>query len=168
MHEELWQPLVAPVLCRSLDLRPECLYSEVPTRDGSRADLVYAVQDRLIVFELKMGQHEAVTKLDNRALRQLRHYRSAANAVYLVSVVCPREWSIAYDGAVIRCDPLEAQALPAGVGWIGFDRLSLEAAVLHPAPELEPDREHKQFMVNHLLGRLQRASKQLKYLGAAG
>ena len=167
MHEELWQSLVGSALVRSLNLKPECLYAEVPTREGSRVDLLYATVGRLLAFELKMADDgEASRSLAPRDCRQLRHYRAACHAVYLVTVGGPRRYSLVHGGNVVHLEPLEAQLVPKGCGWIAFDRLSLEAHILVPAPELRPKDEDRQFVVDHLLTRLGRATKQLKALRA--
>lgn len=168
MHEELWQSLVAPALCRSMDLRPEGFHSEVPTRDGSRIDLLYTTRHKLIGFELKMGDPgEALRSLSARDLRQLRHFRAATHAVYLVTVACPRQYALTADGQTLRCEPLELQALPPGIGWVVFDRLSHDATVIAPAHEGDPKPEDRRFVVDHLLNRLSVASKHLKWhLGA--
>jgi hypothetical protein len=150
-----------------MGLAPECLFAEVPTRDGSIADFVYAANGRLLVFELKHADTgQAATSLATRDTRQLRHYKLAAHAVYLVTLCAPRAYSLSRDGQVVICDPLERQALPEGCGWITFDRLSVEATVLHPAPELRPDPEHREFVAAHLLARLTRAERQIKGLRA--
>lgn len=147
---------------------PECLFAEVPTREGSIADFVYAAGGKLTVFELKHADPgQAATTLSTRDLRQLRHYRQAAHAVYLVTLCAPRSYSLGPNGDVVVCDPLERQALPEGVGWITFDRLSVEATVLHPAAVLTPDAEHREFVVAHLLARLTKAERQLRALRAA-
>jgi len=163
VHEELWQPLVADALVRTLGLLPEHLHREVRTEDGSRADLVYVHQRRILSFELKMADPgQASVALDTRAVRQLRHFRDASDQVYLVTIGAPRAWNLVHDGAVVAVDPLEAQVLPEGVGWIAFDRLSLEVVVLKPAPELQPKASARRWLVNDLLGRVGRMQRMLQ------
>lgn len=165
MREELWQPLVGPALVRSLGLIPECIYAEVPTRDGSIADLVYTAHGRMVVFELKHAEEGQVgLGLGTRELRQLRHYKQAANAVYLVTLAAPRSYTLGRDGQTVIVEPLERQVVPEGVGWIAFDRLSIDATILVPAAELMPDMEHRQFMAAHLLARLSKAERNLQAL----
>lgn len=168
MREELWQPLVSAALVRSLNLSSECLFAEVPTQDGSIADFVYAAHGRLTVFELKHADPgQAATTLGTRDSRQIRHYVKSAHAVYVVTLCAPRTYSLSSDGRTVICEPLEAQIIPDGVGWITFDRLSVEATILRPAAELQPDSEHRDFVTAHLLARLTRAERQLKGLRVA-
>lgn len=154
--------MVARALVRTMGLHPENLFDEVPTFDGSRADLVYCAQGRLIVFELKVAEPgEVSTPLDARAVRQVRHYCQAADAVYLVTVGAPRIFELDVGGHVVRTGPLEAQALPTGVGWIAWDWHSQAATVLLPATDQKPRRDHREFLCDHLLGRLRRAEAAL-------
>lgn len=163
MNEELWHPLVAAALVRTLGLRPENLLPEVPTRDGSRADLVYVFQRRIVVFEVKMGEPgEVAAVLDARARRQLRHFDDGANAVYLVTVATPRQIEMAPDGRVVVLEPLERQLLPEGCGWIVFDRLSLSATVVTPAAERDPKPEARQHLCDAIAARLGRVLASTK------
>jgi hypothetical protein len=167
MREERWQPLVGDALVQSMGLRPEMLFCEVPTRDGSRADLCYLGQRRLIIFELKMsepGQASAV--LDARAGRQLRHYRQAAHQTFLVTVGAPRTLTLSPDGGQVVLDALEAQPLPDGVGWIAFDQLSLSTTLLRPAPERTPELEDLRFVLAHIEDRMSRVQRALRELRA--
>jgi hypothetical protein len=162
MREEVVAPMVARALVRTMGLHPENLFDEVPTRDGSRADLVYCAQGRLVVFELKVAEEgEASAPLNARAVRQLRHYAQAADAVYLVTVGAPRLYTLDVGGHVVHAGPIEAQPLPPGVGWIAWDWHSQHATVLVPASDQKPRREDREFLCDHLLGRLRRAESAL-------
>ena len=163
MTEEQWHPLIAQSLARTLGLRPEFLLPEVPTRDGSRADLVYVYGRRVVVFEVKGAEAgEAAAVLDARALRQLRHFADGADAVYLVTVATPRQLSMSPDARVVVAEPLEAQLVPEGVGWVLFDRLSLAATVVKPAAELAPKPEARRHLCDEILARLGRVQASVK------
>jgi len=139
MPEEWFQLLVCQALERRLGLAPWRWWREVPTRDGSRADLVYCHRGRAVGFEMKLADDGALSRgLASRDLRQLRHYKAACDAVYLVTLAVPCGYTVDTDMRVRAEEPPEAQLLPEGVGWIMVDRMTLEAAVLRPAPELTP------------------------------
>jgi hypothetical protein len=158
VHEERWQPLVAKALVESLHLDPSFLHAEVPFRDGSRIDLLYVHARRVIGFELKIAEEGAASApLDQRALRQLRHYRGACDAVYLVTVGAPRSFSLVHDGAAIALGEVEAQPVPDGTGWIMFDTLGQTATVIRPAPEVSPVKADRAFLMTALQTRLGRA-----------
>ena len=163
MTEEQWQPLVAAALCRALQLQPDHLLAEVPTFDGSRADLVYVFQRRIVAFELKVAEPgEVSAPLDRRAVRQLRHYRGACDAVWLVTVASPRQLGLAPDLRVVVHEPLERQTLPDGIGWIVFDRLSLDVTVMVAAPELQPDAAARRSLADGMAARLGRVVSAIK------
>lgn len=155
MTEELWQPLVASAIVRCLGLRPDHMLSEVQTRDGSIVDLLYVAQRRMVAFELKMAEPgEVIAPLDRRAVRQLRHYREACDAVWLVTVATPRQLAVSPDLRILVQEPLERQVLPEGVGWMVFDRLSLEVSALVPAPELTYRPDARADLCDRVLSRL--------------
>jgi hypothetical protein len=158
MREEEVAPLVARALVRTMRLHPENMFDEVPTRDGSRSDLVYFAGGRVIVFELKLAEPgEVTTTIDARAMRQLRHYCQAADAVYLVTVGAAREFMLDVHARIVRTGPLEAQALPPGVGWIAWDWHSQACTVLLPASDQRPKPEDRAWLCDNVLGRLRRA-----------
>lgn len=157
MDEEEWQPVVAGALVRSLGLQPDHLLAEVQTREGSIIDLLYVRQGRLVAFELKMAEPgEVLSALDKRGIRQLRHYRAACDAVWLVTLAAPRSLTLAPDLRVVVQEPAERQALPEGVGWIVFDCLSRTATVIAPAPELSPLPSDRAELCDRVLARLGR------------
>ncbi len=161
--EEWWQPVVATAIVRTLGLRPEHMLSEVQTRDGSIVDLLYVFQRRMVAFELKVAEPgEVVAPLDARALRQLRHYREACNAVWLVTVSTPRQLSLSPDLRVVVQEPLERQGLPEGVGWMIFDRLSRDVTPVVPAPELEWKPDARADLCDKVLARLGRVVNAAK------
>ena len=163
MREEWWQALVAPALCRTFRLTPEHLHAEVKTEDGSIIDLVHMDRQQVTGFELKVATPgEVLQPLNARALRQLRHFRQACNAVYLVTLAAPRSLELNAEGRVLVHEPLEAQLLPDGVGWAVFDRLSHEVIVLRQAPRLEPKRSARSFIINQLTSRLGRARRAVE------
>ena len=163
MTEEWWQPLVQAALVRRLGLRPEHMLPEVQTRDGSIVDLLYVFQRRMIAFELKVAEPgEVVAPLDARALRQLRHYREACDAVWLVTVASPRQLTLAPDLRVVVQEPLERQNLPEGVGWMIFDRLSLDVTPVVPAPDLEPRLDARADLCDRVVARLGRVVSAAK------
>lgn len=162
MREEQVAPLVALSLCESMGLHHDYLWREVPTRDGSRADLVYCRNGRLVVFEMKVAKPgELLVGLDSRAVRQLRHYKQAADAVYLVTIAAPRLYSLDHEARLVRLDQPEMQPLPPGVGWIAFDWHSYQSTVLIPASDGVPRAADRDFMCDHLLGRLRKAESAL-------
>lgn len=157
MGEEEWQPVVAGALVRTLGLHADHLLSEVQTRDGSIVDLLYIHHKRIVAFELKIAEPgEVLTRLDARGIRQLRHYRAACDAVWLVTLASPRALTLAPDLRVVVQEPAERQALPEGVGWIVFDCLSRVATVLTPAPELAPAPADRADLCDRVLARLGR------------
>ena len=163
MTEERWQPLVADAIVRRLNLRPDHLLREVQTRDGSIVDLLYVFQRRMIAFELKIAEPgEVVTSLDPRALRQLRHYREACDAVWLVTIATPRQLALSPDLRIVVQEPLERQALPEGVGWMIFDRLSLDVTPVVPAPELSARPDARADLCDRVLARLGRVMTAAK------
>lgn len=163
MGEEDWQPVVARALVRSLGLQPDHLLSEVQTRDGSIVDLLYVNHKRLVAFELKMAEPgEVLTRLDARAIRQLRHYRAACDAVWLVTLAAPRALTLAPDLRVVVQEPAERQALPEGVGWIVFDLLSHATTVMVAAPELAPATPDRADLCDRVLARLGRVQSATK------
>lgn len=163
MTEERWQPLVADAIVRTLALHPAHLLAEVQTRDGSVVDLLYVFQRRMVAFELKMAEAgEVVAPLDARALRQLRHYREACDAVWLVTVSTPRQLALSPDLRVVVQEPLERQSLPEGVGWMIFDRLSLAVTPVVPAPELQWKQDARHDLCDRVLARLGRVLSATK------
>ncbi len=163
MREEWWQPLVAPALCRTFDLRPELVYSEVPTREGSIIDLVYVGSRRILGFELKMAEPGGVVApLNGRALRQLRHFGAACDQLYLVTVAAPRAFDISSQGHLLVLEPYEGQPVPDGVGWVMFDRLSQDTTVVRPAGEGACVLADRRFLLDQVLNRLGRAQREAK------
>lgn len=163
MTEEEWQPLVSAAIVRSLGLRPDHMLAEVQTRDGSIVDLLYVCQRRLVAFELKVAEPgEVVAPLDARALRQLRHYREACDAVWLVTIATPRQLALAPDLRIVVQEPLERQTVPDGVGWLIFDRLSLEVTPVVAAPELQPRADARADLCDRVLARLGRVVSAAK------
>lgn len=161
MREEAWQLLVVDALTRSLGLSAEDFWREVPTRDGSRIDLLHVRGGRMTGFELKVGEEgEALRALAGRDQRQLRHFGAFCDALYLVTLSSPRRWSLSHDGLVVELEPLERQLLPPGVGWIAFDRLTLEATILEPAPDLRPRDEDRRHVADWLLSRIKRLQRE--------
>ena len=161
--EEWWQPLVAAAIVRRLGLRAEHLLPEVQTRDGSIVDLLYVFQRRMIAFELKVAEPgEVIAPLDARALRQLRHYREACDAVWLVTVATPRQLGLSPDLRITVQEPLERQSLPEGVGWMIFDRLSLDVTPVVPAPELQALPAARADLCDRVLARLGRVMTAAK------
>ena len=163
MTEEWWQPLVAAAIVRRLGLRAEHLLPEVQTRDGSIVDLLYVFQRRMIAFELKVAEPgQVVAPLDARAIRQLRHYREACDAVWLVTVATPRQLGLSPDLRVTVQEPLERQTLPEGVGWMIFDRLSLDVTPVVAAPELQALPAARADLCDRVLARLGRVMSAAK------
>jgi len=139
------------------------IHDEIPTRDGSRLDLVHVHDTKLTAFELKMAEPgQALAPLDARALRQLRHYCKAADLVYVVTVAAARRLTIAHDGQTLHLEPLEHMALPVGVGWVVFDRLTRDLTVLAPAEQQEPDTEDRAFVLDQLANRLGKAQRAIR------
>lgn len=167
MTEETWQPLVSAAIVRTLGLRPEHMLAEVQTRDGSIVDLLYVFQRRMVAFELKVAEPgEVVAPLDARALRQLRHYREACDAVWLVTLATPRQLGISPDLRVVVQEPLERQSLPEGVGWMIFDRLSLGVTPVVPAPDLAWRHDARKDLCDRVLSRLGRVVNAAKECAA--
>ncbi len=163
MREEEWQGLVSPSLCETLGIRPECLHAEVQTQDGSIADFVATLRQRLVIVELKMADPgEALHALRARDLRQLRHYRDAADEVYLVTLAAPRTYEMV-DGRVLVQEPFEAQLLPAGVGWMVFDTVARQLVMLRPASPLVPKPAARNHLVERIVVRLQRAVRTAQH-----
>lgn len=155
MTEETWQLLVVESLARSMELCPHHFLREVPFRDGSRIDLLFFRNHRVIGFEMKMSDGgEALRSLASRDLRQLRHFGAACDALYLVTLASPRSWALMHDGHVVRLDPLEMQLLPEGVGWIAFDMLTHQSTILVSAPELQPKDADRHYLVGAMETRL--------------
>lgn len=160
MREERWQSLVVQALCDVMGVRPECVFAEVQTRDGSIADLVVLQRKRVIVFELKKAAPgEVGLGLGPRALRQLRHYALAADEVHLVTVGAPRGYEWLPGGGVVLHPPKEAQLLPPGVGWVAFDVLSNEAVIMSPAEQSQWKSADRNYLIDVLLTRLGRAKR---------
>ncbi len=160
MREESWQPLVIDALSRSLGLAPNGFHREVPTRDGSRLDLLYVGGGRCVGFEMKQGEPgEALRALMGRDLRQLRHFGASCHALYLVTLASPRRWGLSHDGRTITLDSLERQLLPPGVGWIVFDVLTHDAVILEPAPDNDTRDEDRRFLVDAVISRLKRQTR---------
>ncbi len=164
MREEHWQQLVMSALVRAMDLRPDGFFTEVPTRDGSRLDLLYVAHGRFIGFELKVAERgQAAATLDSRAVRQLRHFAAVCDQVYLVTIAAPRHYMLSADGTTLVAEPLELQPTPEGVGWAVFDRLALEVVVLtSPAADRTTSPIDRGFVVEHLLGRLGRQQRAIQ------
>jgi hypothetical protein len=162
VREERYQPLVCDALVEAFQLDPDCLYREVKTRDGSIVDLCYVAQRKVVAYELKIADPgEVMRSLDARAIRQLRHFAAACNSVYLVTLAAPRPYNLLTDGRVHVAEPLERQLLPPGVGWMAFDRLTLDCTMLAPAADHDPVPVDRQYLIDHLSSRLGRAQRSL-------
>ena len=168
MGEEEWQPVVAAALVRALNLHQDHMLAEVQTREGSIIDLLYVNHGRLVAFELKMADPgEVLARLDARAIRQLRHYRAACNAVWLVTLGSPRALTLTHDLRVVVQEPSERQALPEGVGWIIFDQLARSVTVVTAAAELAPLDADRLELCDRVLARLGRVVAATKACRAA-
>jgi len=162
VREENWQALVGPALCEHLGISTDCLHAEVQTLEGSIADLVAFASGRVLIFELKMAEPgELTTALGARGVRQLRHYRQVADEVYLVTLTAPRTYQWA-DGRLLVREPLEAQLLPEGVGWMSFDMLSRHLVTLRPAPTSEPIARARVDFIERVTTRLSRSIRAIQ------
>lgn len=143
-----------------MSLPLSCLHAEVQTAEGSICDLVGLYRKRVRCFELKMSSiGEVSVGLDARALRQLRHYRASADEVWLVTLAAPRVIEFHDDRVVVR-DPMEAQLLPDGVGWLVYDTLTRTIHAMRAATPLEPDPRARAALVDAVVGRLSNATRQ--------
>lgn len=162
MNEPHWQHLVIEALVRAMDLRPDGFWREAKTLDGSIADLVYVAGGHVVVFEMKMAEAgQPGLGLNARARRQLRHFKAAADQVYLVTVASPRRFTLSGDARLVVEEPGEGQLVPDGVGWVMFDQLSLSCTVVKPAATNPPTRADRVFLLDGLESRLGRQRREL-------